>query len=153
MKNRFILCDCAPGDWGKSMTLKKLIDLFETNNDFERKAKKKGKNDKSDFWCVFQSIKSNQIIIIQTEGDYDTSFGQTMEFLKENSFDLLVCASKCENSNAYSIVDRISSVFDLEIIRFRNYHCANDDKLRQELLNEQMAQSLYNLIMQLLENS
>lgn len=151
MKNRYILCDCASGDWGKSNTLKKLVDVFEVNYlDFIRKEKKKGVNDKRDIWCVFQSVKTNKTIVIQTEGDYYSSFKQTEYYLKTHSVDIFVCASKCENSNAYRAVESISHSYNMNIIRFRNYHNETNDNLLEVLLSEQMAQSMYNLILQLM---
>ena len=150
MNNRYILCSCAPGQWGKSSTLKKLVEILEAKSiDFALKLKEKGVNDSSDIWCVFQSTQSNKTIIIQTEGDYTSSFNQTIEYLKTHGVDILVCASRCERTNVYKKVKEVSNDNNMEIIRFQNYHYETNNNL-EVLLNEQMAQSIYNLILQLI---
>ncbi len=146
-QKKYIICDCAPEKWGKTPTLKKLIDQLTHDSNYSFIEERGAHDTVKDKWFVFEHIHSKKQIIIQTEGDYDTSFNPTMEYLKEHQKDVsvVICASRGVNSNAYNEMQKMAIEYGMEIILFRNYHL-KDTKGTSDLLYNLCAKQIKELL-------
>jgi hypothetical protein len=103
-KQRYLFCDCAESDTGKTTFLLDvigcLINTFgytihlETDlRDINKRITYAG--DGNDRWVVLE--KDGKKIIVQTEGDYQTSFNNTYNYTsKYGEVDIIICASRLD---------------------------------------------------------
>ena len=99
---KFIICDCARANWGKTTTLVEVINLFKsTPVRFSVIATTSVPT--PDQWFVFHDAVTSKDILIQTAGDNSGCFTDTKNYLKsgkcvEDPRGLVeVCYSCCVN--------------------------------------------------------
>lgn len=145
---KFIICDCAKANWGKTTTLIEVEKLFNLSPLFSSLQRSDwGK----DVWAVYERISDKRIFVIQTEGDYKKSFNNTIQYAKEGKVDIIICA--CRDDNRYKErVDYIAKTFAFEKIFFNNF-CPSKKAFRKiPALNYANKVSLPNAIFTLSQN-
>lgn len=152
---RYLICDCAEDRWGKTETLKELICIFKKNEqDYSIIECHYVDDRKEDVWAAIEIKSSEQIIIIQTQGDYKKSYKETESYLETNKkkVRIVVCSARPANekrkrdTGAYKKMIDISMRYSLNMILFRNAHNKNCDETFSKMLNESTAQWIYDLI-------
>ena len=121
-KQRYLFCDCAESDTGKTTFLLNvigcLINTFgftihsETDlRDINKPITYAGNG--NDRWVVLD--KSGKKIIVQTEGDYKVSFDNTYDYTSKcGNVDIIICASRPDTK----IKERASALSDRYKVHF-----------------------------------
>lgn len=140
--SKYILCDYARSDWGKSQTLLKVIEHLKdiANPDIEEQI---GDVDK---FAVF--IINEKKIVVNTQGDPDSYQEEGLSRAVKEKADIIVCASRSKGST-YDCVKKYENN-DYEIIWFRNFYSEIDNQLYKPYLLDDMAQSIVQLALKLL---
>lgn len=107
---RYVLCDCAESNSGKSEFLLQVIDELTNTRGYSIKKeadlrdinKSKNLNDR-DRWIVL--VKDGKEIIIQTEGDYKVSFNNTYAYINDHDVDVIICASRLDAKIKERVLD------------------------------------------------
>lgn len=136
--NKYMLCDYARSDWGKSQTLLKVIELLKdiANPVIEEQI---GAVDK---FAVF--IINEKKIVVNTQGDPDSYQEEGLARAVKEKAHVIVCASRSKGST-YDCVKEYEKN-DYEIIWFRNFYANNDNLPCVAYLPELMASAIVNLI-------
>ena len=116
---KYIICDCAHANWGKTTTLLEVVNLIVTNptNFVVLKTIYHG----VDKWVVAQEISTGKIILVQTQGDDANAFNDTNHHLSAGSpVNIIICSSRTKGT-ARSAVSRIARTYGYETILFRNF--------------------------------
>ena len=150
---KYVICDSARSEWGKSATL---LELIRSLKDYIVDEPYKYGEDRT----VVCNIEG-RYIIIQTQGDPNTTaFEDTQQYIeehKEQGIQLYICATRSRigqrGQKGISPLEQVRRIaytyFDNKIIYFRNFYLyyANDLK---DLLNTASVEGLKNLIKSLL---
>lgn len=104
-KTRFLFCDCAESDTGKTTFLLDvigcLLNTFGFTIHLETDLRDINKpityaGNRNDRWVVLR--KGEKMIIVQTEGDYKSSFNNTYDYTSKNGdVDVIICASRLDS--------------------------------------------------------
>ena len=140
--SKYILCDYARSDWGKSQTLLKVIERLNeiANPEIEEQI---GDVDK---FAVF--IINGKKIVVNTQGDPDSYQEEGLARAVTEKADVIVCASRAKGST-YECVKEYENN-DYEIIWFRNFYSETDNLLCKPYLLDDMAQAIVQLALKLL---
>ena len=125
MEKKYIICDTAKSQWGKTETLLKVIDLL--NRKFpeiydSKYALTSEKTSGKDKWCHFE--KSNKKVVISTLGDPYSFQPQWMKDAAITGAKVIVTACRTKRSTM-NVVYNIARECGYHIIWFRNFHIAN----------------------------
>ena len=123
-KMRYILCDNAPGNWGKSTILSAVADYYLSNPAiFKVIYSKLMRNDR---WCVVQEIATGKIVLVQTKGDIPGCYARTLSYIQNKKnlpVDVIICACH-PNDQTHQIVEALAGkVFKLYY--FSNFSAYN----------------------------
>lgn len=123
---KYIICDAAPANWGKSTTLLEVIKLFRMNpTNFVVLDER---NVGFDYWIVFQNIVNLKVYLIQTQGDYAKSFDETKKYLASGKkVDVIICAARSKGKSLKE-VQTIETLYNYKQIQFSNF-CPLDRSL------------------------
>ena len=105
---RYILCDNAPSNFGKSQVLSEVADFYLNNPSSFLVLE--SKLFKSDRWIVVREISTNKIILVQTQGDKLGCYSKTLTYLQNSKHpfvDIIICACH-PNDNTHKIVKALS---------------------------------------------
>lgn len=151
---KYVICNAARADWGKSASLLKLIDSL---NQYIIAEPYKYGGDKT----VICSIEGKHILI-QTQGDPNTTaFEDTELYIKshpEMDIQLYICATRSRvgqrGQKGISPLEKARNIaekyFDRKIIYFRNFYLFAAYKIEEEQLNSASVEGIRNLIKSLL---
>ncbi len=151
---KYILCDAAVANYGKSTTLNQVLSLFREKPDLYKIIPLQEYNSKGDNVCVIRCLHSNSSILIQTGGDNKEAFYPTLDYLKNNQENLpnvIVCASRTKQSTP-RVVENICDNYDFHYVEFRNL-CAwrpEDIPFIKQLNERFLVPALYETILHLL---
>lgn len=137
--NKYLICDLARSNWGKTQTLLKVIELLKT------KAKPTVEEviDDIDKFAIFEI--NGKKIIVSTQGDPDSYQKEgLLRAISENA-NIIVCASRTKGSTADNIYETTNGNY--EIILFNNFYAKNKDLLCIPTLNTISAEVIVNLIL------
>lgn len=148
---KYLLCDSATADYGKSTTLNYLLDLFKSMPELYKIISLQEYNAEGDNVCVIQCVHSNKTIIIQTGGDNEEAFKLTLDYLAYHEPDIIVCASRTKQSTAEA-TKYICDTYEYHYIDFRNL-CAwqsADIPFVKQLNKHFLVPAIYETILHLL---
>ena len=117
---RYILCDNAPSDWGKSTVLAKVANYYLNNPTMFNVLD--SKLFKLDRWAVVEEKATGKIILIQTKGDIPGCYTRTLTYMsKQNNHivDIIVCACR-PNDATQQLVEKLAGK-SFRLYYFRNY--------------------------------
>lgn len=90
-KNKYLFCDCAEAETGKSEFLLDVIKHLIENGYICKTATNHGDKDR---WVLLE--KGGKSIIVQSEGDYKKSFSNTYDYISKKEVDIIICASRLD---------------------------------------------------------
>lgn len=128
---RYILCDCALSNYGKSNVLTAVADYYISNPTLYTILT--SKIFKDDRWLVVREISTNKIILVQTKGDDAGCFSRTISYLynsKNPIVDIILCASH-PNDVTHNIVKAIAGK-TFKLFCFTNFY--PDQKYKKWIL-------------------
>jgi len=73
---KFIICDCAKSNWGKTTTLREVEGIFAKSSEFTNLYRRISTSG-LDVWAAYERIVDKKVFFIQTEGDLKSSFYPT----------------------------------------------------------------------------
>lgn len=139
--NKYIVCDFARGNWGKTNTLLKVIDLLKRKTPpiVEEHI---GEVDK---YAVFEL--DGKTIVINTQGDPDSYQKVGLQRAINDDADIIVCASRTKGSTVETIYEIAGD--DYDIIWFSNFHSDLEDLPCVSFFAEVNAEAIVKLIQKL----
>ena len=118
---RYILCDSAPSNYGKSNVLTAVADYYISNPTlYTQLTSKILKNDR---WLVVREISTNKIILVQTKGDDAGCFSKTISYLRNSKnpiVDIILCACHPDNET-HNIVKALAGK-TFKLFCFTNFY-------------------------------
>ena len=138
MTEKYIICDFARSDWGKSETLLKVIDILKTKADPVTEELIDG----HDKYAVFEL--DGKKIVVNTQGDpYSYQEKGLKRAVDENAV-IIVCASRTRGNTVEMIYEIAKNGY--EVIWLSNFY-ADDEKLScVPYLSDISARSIVELI-------
>lgn len=121
MENKYIICDYAKANWGKTETLLEVISLLKEspqNTLFFEKP-----NTGKDKWCHFEI--NGKSVVISTLGDPYSDQPLWLEDAAEKAkAEIIVTASRTNGATVNAVYD-IATRYGYEVIWFQNFHFDN----------------------------
>ncbi len=121
MENKYIICDYAKANWGKTETLLEVIFLLKEspqNTLFFEKP-----NTGKDKWCHFEI--NGKSVVISTLGDPYSDQPLWLEDAAEKAkAEIIVTASRTSGATVNAVYD-IATRYGYEVIWFQNFHFDN----------------------------
>lgn len=152
---KYLLCDAATADYGKSTTLNHLLKLFQSMPNLYKITPLQEYNAEGDNVCLIECLHIKKTILIQTGGDNSSAFECTLNHLKENTTnvlpDVIVCASRTKGGSAEE-AEYIRRTYNYHYIDFRNL-CAwekSDIEFVKQLNQRFLVTAIYETILHLL---
>ena len=120
MEKKYIICDYAKTNWGKTESLLEVISLLKESPQntiiFEKP------NTGKDKWCHFE-VKGKPVVI-STLGDPYSAQPVWLEDAAKTGAEIIVTASRTSGSTVKAVYD-IATRYGYEIIWFQNFHLDN----------------------------
>lgn len=123
MIKKYIICDYARADWGKTETLLEVINILDSpSNPQFRLVDEKPHGDGKDRWCLFYG--KNKKIVVSTVGDPNSVQPIWLEDAAKAGADIIITASRTSGSTVNAVYD-VSTRYGYEIFWFQNFHIDN----------------------------
>ena len=120
MEKKYIICDYARANWGKTETLLEVISLLKgkPQNTLINEKPNTGK----DKWCHFEM--KGKPVVISTLGDPNSAQPVWLEDAAKAGAKIIVTASRTSGSTVNAVYD-IATRYGYEVIWFQNFHFDN----------------------------
>ena len=120
MEKKYIICDYARANWGKTETLLEVISLLKgkPQNTLINEKSNTGK----DKWCHFEM--KGKPVVISTLGDPNSAQPVWLEDAAKAGAKIIVTASRTSGSTVNAVYD-IATRYGYEVIWFQNFHFDN----------------------------
>ena len=141
---KYVICDTATPNHGKTQTLLKVIDRLKLITDYE--GIEETQINEEDKYASFQI--NNKRIVVNTLGDPVPDFNKYLMKAVDENANVIICASR-ESGNTIEIVNSLEG-FEYEIIRFSNFYSLTDNLSCKPFLLDDMAQAVIQLALKLL---
>ena len=136
---KYLICDFARSDWGKTQTLNAVIGLLKTKT----KPIVEEVIGDIDKFAIFE-VKGKKIVV-STQGDPDSYQKEGLLRAVNDNADIIVCASRTKGSTVNDIYDTTNGHY--EIIWFNNFYADNKDLSYIPSLQNISAEAIVNLIL------
>lgn len=127
MGNKYIICDYAKANWGKTETLLEVINILDSPSKPQYALIDEKPNTGKDRWCLFgvkdREIKDKQVVI-STLGDPYSAQPVWLEDAAKTGANVIVTASRSKGSTVNVVYD-IARKYGYEIIWFQNFYFDN----------------------------
>lgn len=137
--SKYLICDLARSDWGKTQTLLKVIDLLKAKT----KPLVEEVIDNGDKFAIFKI--NGKKIIVSTQGDPNSYQKEGLLRAVNDNTDIIVCASRTKGATVNSIYETTNGSY--EIIWFNNFYADNKDLSCIPSLKNISAEAIVNLIL------
>ena len=117
-KKKYIICDSARANWGKTETLQTLITLLSKIYkplDIQTEGK--------DTYAVFR-LENGKIVFVSTLGDPGSGYMSWWHIGMNLNPDIFVCACRT-SGETYNNLLNISKAHEYEVVWFKNFHFEN----------------------------
>lgn len=141
--DKYIVCDFARSNWGKTNTLLKVIDLLKKAKYPLIIEEQIGEVDK---FAMF--IKEGKKIVVNTQGDPYSYQGEGLQRAVNEKADIIVCASRTKGTTVDCIYEIAANGY--EVIWFSNFFGDNENLNCVAALPEITADAIVKLIQKLL---
>ena len=150
---RYIICNNASGNWGKSTILSAVADYYISNPTKYRILY--SVHMRNDRWCAIQEIQTGKVIIVQTKGDVPGCYAKTLFYmLKKGNLpvDIVVCACH-PNDLTHQIVEALAGN-SFKLYYFSNFSVYKKLWLKpsSNIVKSEMRDCIVNIVDQLLIN-
>ena len=137
---KYIICDFATSNWGKTKTLLKVIEILKTK--VKPTIEEQIGEDK---FAVFDINKKK--IAINTQGDPNSYLEEGLERAIDMNADIIICASRTKGATISYIYNHAKNGY--EIVWFSNFHADDVNFTNTSLLNDLTAESIVKLLFEL----
>ncbi|MBR3558352.1 MAG: hypothetical protein IKN78_05725 [Bacteroidales bacterium] len=120
MEKKYIICDYARANWGKTETLLEVISLLKGKPQSTLIYEKP--NTGKDKWCHFEM--KGKPVVISTLGDPYSAQPAWLEDATNTGAEIIVTASRTSGSTVNAVYD-IATRYGYEVIWFQNFHFDN----------------------------
>lgn len=120
MEKKYIICDYARANWGKTETLLEVISLLKGKPQSTVIYEKP--NTGKDKWCHFEM--KGKPVVISTLGDPYSAQPAWLEDATNTGAEIIVTASRTSGSTVNAVYD-IATRYGYEVIWFQNFHFDN----------------------------
>ena len=120
MEKKYIICDYARANWGKTETLLEVISLLKGKPQSTLIYEKP--NTGKDKWCHFEM--KGKPVVISTLGDPYSAQPAWLEDAANTGAEIIVTASRTSGSTVKAVYD-IATRYGYEVIWFQNFHFDN----------------------------
>ena len=134
MKGKFLICDSAASNWGKTSTLTELIGLMKEKNYLCDLCEECGQ----DICAVFK-YADDVTVAVCSAGDPGSCAAEKLIEYSQKGVDIIVCAARTHGST----VDNVMKLEEYERIWFRNF---SGEPSTVQILNETSAEAILSLI-------
>lgn len=147
---RYILCDNAPSNWGKSSVLAEVANYYLNNpamfNVLDSKLFL------LDRWAVVEEKGTGKIILIQTKGDIPGSYKRTLTHMSKQNIpvvDIIICACR-PNDVTQKLVEKLAGK-SFRLYYFRNYTAYKKTWIQpaSTIMKHQLKNNIIDIISQL----
>lgn len=144
---KYIICDVASGNHGKTIFLKEVIKILTIHLGAGLVLATHLRKDQC---VVFTHKKFNITILVQTGGDKEVSFVHTIEYLKTHEVDIILCARHTQGITK-QIVQQIASQYNYEELDFTHMYSQNLNwpSPAVGISNSILSQAIYDILMSL----
>ena len=122
MGKKYLICDSARADWGKTETLLEVIEILNSPKKPHYKLIYEKPNTVKDKLCVFEGI--NELIAVSTLGDPNSQQADWLEEAAKTEAKIIVTASRTKGSTINVVYD-IARKYGYDILWFQNFHFDN----------------------------
>ena len=136
---KYIICDFARGDWGKTQTLLKAIELLKKTT-FPIVEELIGEKDK---YAKF--IINEKIIVFNTQGDPESYQEEGLKRAIQDNANIIICASRVRGSTVGIVYKYAKS--DYEIIWLSNFYADSNELACIPILHEITADAIVKLVL------
>ena len=149
---KYIICDAAPASWGKTTTSTELIKIFKSYPSAFTILSEHPVNP-NDYWILLRENASAKTILIQTQGDYPSSYNETIkELSKEIIIDIIICAARSKGGSLKQ-VQYIANTYGYKQIHFSNFCPLNRSLFQDPVISNinkvHLAQLIFNFALAL----
>lgn len=116
-EKKYIICNYAKANWGKTKTLLVVIDLLTKSN---CEIIKKEETKEGDKWYHFK-FKNGKEVVISTLGDPDSEQLRWLKEAAKTRAEVIVTASRARGVARHN-VENIADKHGYSIIKFANFH-------------------------------
>lgn len=140
---KYVICDYAVANWGKTDTLKELFYLLQTSHHLIKQ-----KEFGNDLWGVFElkTVLGTKKIVVSTIGDPNPSQPKCLEMAKMEKPDIIVCAARTKGETVMNVYNILP---DFEKIWFQNFHFDNVSNSFLPSANKISAKAIYEMLLNL----
>ena len=147
---RYILCDNATSDSGKSTVLAAVADYFLSNPSIFQILD--NKIYVLDRWAVVREISTGKVILVQTKGDIEGCYSKTLTYMlnKRNPMvDIIVCACH-PNDSTHLLVETLAGK-SFKLYYFSNFAIYKKPWIQpaSTIVKNQLKDSIINIVKQL----
>ena len=125
-KNKYIICDMAERNWGKTTTLKKVITEMDADPFFklDKSMSAMGGKRSIDKRVHYKCVGNNKRVVVSTIGDNIPKFVSWLNKASSYPADVIVTACHPADQTLYEIFN-LAKNFGYELIWFKNFRFDN----------------------------
>lgn len=138
---KYFICDYARANWGKTSTLKLVIQKLGTPVSTQKSG--------NDEWAMFNVVTDSgavKCVVVASAGDPQSVQPEWLQNAVGSKADIVVCAAR-QHGSTTSNVSTILGKNGYEEIWFQNFH--TEQAILRDILNDAAAESIVQLIHQL----
>ena len=146
---KYIICDVAEAKWGKTTTLKRVINMLERDSAFY--LMNSIVINKNDMWCHFL-YKETKNVVVSTIGDPSDDFYRYLRESLDTQPEVIVAACRPSNRTQNAIYNAADQ-HKYEIIWFKNFRFdnrVNSKNKEYKVVKKAEAKSIVEMIKELL---
>ena len=142
---KYIICDFARSDWGKTQTLLKVIELIKKTTP-PRIEELIGDKDK-----YAEFVLNERIVAVNTQGDPGSYQEEGLKRAIQENADIIVCASRVRGSTVEKVYKYAKSNY--EIIWFSNFYADSNELACIPILHDIMANAIVKLVLTVIDRN
>ncbi len=153
MNKKFIICDYARANWGKTTNLRMVFELLSQNHLPKEVIWTKQEN-KSDVWALFE-IEGKSIVVCSL-GDPDSCHKEWLDKAVKLNVDIIICAARIRGETIQNVYSAQKNGNYEDIFWFQNFNSDKKTEISSELpemldINKFMAEAIIKIVLRLLK--
>lgn len=122
IEKKYIICNYARANWGKTETLLEVINILNSKNKPQYELIAKKTDTYKDRWCHFNN--NNKHVVISTQGDPYSYQHDWLEEAAKTEAKVILTASRTKGSTVRTVYE-IAKKYNYEIVWFNNFYFEN----------------------------
>lgn len=153
MNKKFIICDYARANWGKTTSLRMVFELLSQNH-LPKEVIWTGDVYNSDVWALFEI--DGKSIVVCSLGDPCPCHKEWLDKAVELNADIIICAARIRGETIQNVYSAQKNGNYEDIFWFQNFNSDKKTEISSELpemldINKFMAEAIIKIVLRLLK--